>query len=177
MKACDVSVVQRNLSRLYENNIYENNVSANYTTRIPFCDSCFYRLPVSNYFLLGIDVVRFYSYFMNSSCDQIKTSDPLSRHRIILCFRSGTFRNEISRLKLTCKVFTRLSLVLEPVGETVDLAVKVAEANKKLFEEVDNDAEDELRPRKVQFSENLINFEPGEYHLILNKYLSVHLNQ
>ncbi|KAK6633925.1 hypothetical protein RUM44_004532 [Polyplax serrata] len=51
---------------------------------------------------------------------------------------------------------------LEPVGETVDLAVKVAEANKKLFEEVDNDAEDELRPRKVQFSENLINFEPDE---------------
>lgn len=49
------------------------------------------------------------------------------------------------------------------MGDPVNMAEKIAEANKKLFEEADDDSEVENRPRKVQFSENLIDFEPGDH--------------
>ena len=61
----------------------------------------------------------------------------------------------------------RACLVLEPAGNgSINITEKIAEANKKLYEESDEEIiNDRKHFRKVQFSDNLVNFEPGTHQI------------
>lgn len=61
---------------------------------------------------------------------------------------------------------------MEPVNSNVNIAEKVAEANRKLFQEEEEENVIQAKTTKVQFSDELGYFEPpdfsGEFHLSSN---------